>query len=198
MCGGDDSRGATSRTSPRRPARSEAVIGESGTVHRSLPENHVPKKEEHAPEVGELRQTLASKPMNSHELDTALAELADLNWPELRQRWTEVTGRPVPKVKHALLRMALGFELQASVYGGLSRRTAERLAQMGAATTSQPKTTKLVREWKGTLHTVTVMEDETVHWNGKQWRSLSEVAREITGTRWSGPAFFGLKKRKAA
>jgi hypothetical protein len=141
-----------------------------------------------------LRRTM----MGSHELDAALAELADLNWPELRQRWSEVTGRPSPRVKHALLRMALAFELQASVYGGLSRRTAERLAQMSAAVPARPAGTRLVREWKGTLHTVTVMEDETVHWNGKQWRSLSEVAREITGTRWSGPAFFGLKKRKAA
>ena len=149
-------------------------------------------------EAGELREAGGSKPMNSHELDAQLAELADLNWPELRQRWSEVTGRPVPKVKHALLRMALAFELQASVYGGLSRRTAERLAQMGAAAPRQPRTTKLVREWKGTLHTVSVMEDETVQWNGKQLRSLSEVARAITGTRWSGPAFFGLRKGKKA
>jgi len=94
--------------------------------------------------------------------------------------------------------MALAFEMQASVYGGLSRRTAERLSQMSAAVPARRAGTRLVREWKGTLHTVTVMEDETVHWGGKQWRSLSEVAREITGTRWSGPAFFGLKKRKAA
>lgn len=136
--------------------------------------------------------------MNSHNLDTELAAIADLNWPELRRRWTEVTGRPVPKVKHALLRMALAFELQASVYGGLSRRTAERLSQMSAAVPARATGTRLVREWKGTLHTVIIAEDETVHWNGRQWRSLSEVARAITGTRWSGPAFFGLKKRKAA
>jgi hypothetical protein len=136
--------------------------------------------------------------MVSHQLDAVLAFLSVLSWPELRQRWTQVTGRPAPKVKHALLRMALAWEIQATVYGGLSRRSAERLAQMTAALPAKPAGTRLVREWKGTLHTVHVAEDETVHWNGKQWNSLSEVARAITGTRWSGPAFFGLKKRNAA
>jgi hypothetical protein len=136
--------------------------------------------------------------MDSHQLDGELSLLPALSWPELRQRWDDVTGRPVPKVKHALLRMALAWELQASVYGGLSRRSAERLAQMSAAIPAKPAGTKLAREWKGKLHTVQVAEDETVHWNGKQWNSLSEVAREITGTRWSGPAFFGLKKKVRA
>jgi hypothetical protein len=133
--------------------------------------------------------------MGSHDLDAVLAELATLTWLELRQRWSELTGRPVPKVKHTLLRLAIAYELQASVYGGLSRRSAGCLAQMSAAAPAQSKGTKLAREWKGTLHTVTVAEDKTVHW---KWRSLSEVAREITGTRWSGPAFFGLKKGRAA
>jgi len=136
--------------------------------------------------------------MGSHEFDNDLVAIATLSWPELRKRWSEATGRPPPRVKHALLRMALAYELQASVYGGLSRRTSERLAQMSAILVPQPRTTRLVREWKGTLHTVTVMEDGTVAWNGRQWRSLSEVARAITGTRWSGPAFFGLRKAKKA
>ncbi len=137
--------------------------------------------------------------MDSHELDAELALLPQLTCPQLRQRWLEVTGRSVPRVKHALLRMALARELQASVYGGLSRRTAERLAQMSSAqAASRDRTTRLVREWKGTLHTVLVSEDGAIQWNGKTWGSLSEVAREITGTRWSGPAFFGLRKGKAA
>jgi hypothetical protein len=55
-----------------------------------------------------------------------------------------------------------------------------------------------VREWKGHLHTVTIDAEQQVHWNGRQWNSLSEVARAITGTRWSGPAFFGLKRRPAS
>jgi hypothetical protein len=57
---------------------------------------------------------------------------------------------------------------------------------------------RLVREWGGQAHIVIVGEDQVIRWNGRAWGSLSEVAREITGTRWSGPAFFGLKKRIAA
>jgi hypothetical protein len=110
-----------------------------------------------------------------------------------------VTGRPVPRVKQALLRMALAHELQACVYGGLSRRTQQRLAQMTSGMPPAAATgMKLVREWNGRLHTVMISEDETIHWNGRTWNSLSEVARAITGTRWSGPAFFGLKQKKAA
>jgi hypothetical protein len=136
--------------------------------------------------------------MDSHDLDAELAAIPTMAWQDLRRRWGEVTGHPVPRVKQALLRLALAFELQASVYGGLSRRTAQRLAQLSGSDAAPPSGTKLVREWKGTLHTVIIAGDETVHWNGKRWNSLSEVAREITGTRWSGPAFFGLKKGSKA
>ena len=58
--------------------------------------------------------------------------------------------------------------------------------------------TRLVREWNGVAHVVTIGEDRVIRWNERDWNSLSEVARAITGTRWSGPAFFGLKKRVAA
>jgi len=136
--------------------------------------------------------------MTALDLDAELAALAAMNLAQLRQRWNEVTGRPVPRVGQMLLRMALACELQASVYGGLSRRSTQRLTQMATANGMQPAAMKLTREWKGTLHTVTVAGDDTIHWNGKAWNSLSEVARAITGTRWSGPVFFGLRKGKAA
>ena len=69
-------------------------------------------------------------------------------------------------------------------------KTITRAAQPG---------TRLMREWNGKLHVVMIGEDDVIRWNEREWRSLSEVARAITGTRWSGPAFFGLKqKRKAA
>ncbi len=57
---------------------------------------------------------------------------------------------------------------------------------------------RLVREWQGRVHVVTVGEDQVIRWEERTYGSLSEVARAITGTRWSGPAFFGLKKRVAA
>jgi len=57
---------------------------------------------------------------------------------------------------------------------------------------------RLVRAWNGRTHVVTIGEDQVIRWNDREWRSLSEVARAITGTRWSGPAFFGLKQKAAA
>jgi hypothetical protein len=91
--------------------------------------------------------------------------------------------------------------LQAKAYGGLSRKTQQRLAQLAAAktqTTDVKPGMRLVREWNGGVHVVDEDESGAIHWNGRTWGSLSEVARAITGTRWSGPAFFGLKRKVAA
>jgi hypothetical protein len=57
---------------------------------------------------------------------------------------------------------------------------------------------RLVREFGGKVHMVTVGDEGQINWNDREWRSLSEVARAITGTRWSGPAFFGLKQKRKA
>jgi hypothetical protein len=135
------------------------------------------------------------------DLDAELAALAELPPAQLREKWAAVTGRPLPRISPRLLRLALGWELQAKVHGGMPRRTSQKLAQLAGAKSvtrdAQPGM-RLVREWNGKLHVVTVGEDNVVRWNDKEWKSLSEVARAITGTRWSGPAFFGLKTRKAA
>jgi hypothetical protein len=114
----------------------------------------------------------------------------------LREHWTRLTGKVVPKVSPAMLRLALGHELQVRAYGGLSRATQRTLAQLAAARTRTSPALpgmRLVREWNGVVHVVTVGDDGVIRWGDRDWRSLSEVAREITGTRWSGPAFFGLK-----
>jgi hypothetical protein len=100
-----------------------------------------------------------------------------------------------------MLRLALGYELQARAKGGLSRTARQQLDGSGdARPQAMPLTPglRLVREWQGKVHVVTVDDAGAIHWNGQRWKSLSEVARAITGTRWSGPAFFGLKQRKAA
>ncbi|WCT72159.1 DUF2924 domain-containing protein [Sphingomonas naphthae] len=107
----------------------------------------------------------------------------------------------MPRISPSLLRLALAWEIQARAQGGLARQTRQRLAQIGAAKTRTPPARagmRLVREWNGQAHVVTVGKDEVIRWDGREWRSLSEVARAITGTRWSGPAFFGLKKTIAA
>lgn len=137
--------------------------------------------------------------MGAHE--DQLAALEDMGRDALHVLWTRLTGTRPPMISNKLLRLALAWQIQASVHGGLPRPVQQKLAQMskGKTTTSvaQPGM-RLVREWNGKAHVVVVGEDGVIRWNGKDWRSLSEVARAITGTRWSGPAFFGLKKKLAA
>lgn len=135
-------------------------------------------------------------------LDDQLAELETMSKADLQDRWAKLTGRPAPKVSEAMLRLALAYKLQAKVLGGLSRKTKQRLDQVAAAKTQTSDVRpgmRLAREFAGKVHVVTIGQGGEVLWNEREWRSLSEVARAITGTRWSGPAFFGLKqKRKAA
>ncbi len=133
-------------------------------------------------------------------LEQQLDRLADLSSRELRREWQRVTATAVPRVSPALLRLALGYELQARALGGLPRSVRQTLAQLGQGRTRTAVAapgTRLVREWQGRVHVVTIGEDDVIRWDGREWRSLSEVARAITGTRWSGPAFFGLKQKRA-
>ena len=135
------------------------------------------------------------------DLEQEIAALDALSSADLRQRWGRLTSSPVPRISPALLRLALAWELQAERLGGLSRDVIRQLDQLarGKTKTSTPQPgMRLVREWQGRVHVVTIDEDQGIHWDDRSWRSLSEVAREITGTRWSGPAFFGLKKKTAA
>lgn len=135
------------------------------------------------------------------DLSVQLTALEHASLAELREGWAQVTDKPVPKVRRTLLRLALAWELQAALHGGLSRRTEQRLAYLAGKADPEQKALpgmRLVREWNGTLHTVSIDADGAIHWQDRTWRSLSEVARAITGTRWSGPAFFGLKQRNAA
>ncbi len=120
---------------------------------------------------------------------------------DLRVRWTQLVGTPAPKISTSMLRLALAWEIQARSHGGLSRGTSRALDQLARGRTRTDGVRpgmRLVREWQGRAHVVEVGEDEVIRWDGRKWRSLSEVARAITGTRWSGPAFFGLKKAVAA
>jgi hypothetical protein len=134
-------------------------------------------------------------------VDDQLAALTTMSSAQLHKEWRRLTGGPVPKVSPALLRLALAYEIQVKAFGGLSRKVQQELDQheRGKTRTSpaQPGM-RLVREWNGRTHIVIVGEDRVIRWNEREWRSLSEVARAITGTRWSGPAFFGLKRKAAA
>ena len=136
------------------------------------------------------------------KLDDQLAELETMSKAELKDRWAKLTGRPAPKLSEKMLRLALAYEQQAKALGGLSRKTRQRLDQVAAAKTTTSVIRpgmRLAREFGGTVHVVTIGDAGEIVWNDREWRSLSEVARAITGTRWSGPSFFGLmQKRKAA
>ncbi len=129
-------------------------------------------------------------------LENSLVELEALSYAELRIRYEDVLSRSPPRLSRDLLRRAIAYEIQADRFGGLPRRIEKLLRTDSAPSTRnshQPLLTgtQLVREWEDEMQVVDVLE------NGFQWQethfaSLSAVARAITGTRWSGPRFFGL------
>ena len=136
--------------------------------------------------------TLGGKTLHS---SSVISELEKMDLAKLRQAWTCLIGSPIPRVSAPILRLAIAFDLQAREADGLSPaaiRRLETLACEGRLSVPVQPGMRLVREWKGALHVVTVDEGGGLNWKDRKWRSLSEVAREITGTRWSGPAFFGL------
>ena len=139
-------------------------------------------------------------------LEPEIARLRDLDHEGLRSRWRALTGRKAPPrvPKHLLLRL-VAYRLQVEVLGDLHRATIRSLEQIASAgrNASAPVPapgarllkagTLLRREWNGVLHAVTVAPNGFA-WNGATYSSLSEVARAITGTRWNGPRFFGLRE----
>jgi hypothetical protein len=131
------------------------------------------------------------------DVEKQVMALAELDGAQLRQRWEEVTGSRAPVISPKLLRLALAYRIQADALGDLSPGARRRLAQIaGGRSTTRPLRagTRLLREWQGVTHIVTIDEAGIIRWNDREWRSLSAVARAITGGHWSGPAFFGLRK----
>jgi hypothetical protein len=82
--------------------------------------------------------------------------------------------------------------------GRATRRALRESVARGAPRPAAAPGSRLVRVWRGTTHVVSVGEDGVIRWNNREWRSLSEIARAITDTRWSGPAFFGLRSKREA
>ena len=143
--------------------------------------------------------------LGREELAAEVADLSQLNIDELRDRWKAMYGKaPSRKIGRSFLTRAISYRLQERAYGGLKPSTSRLLAKAveESATGSSNKPlnrmaqsgTILIREWQGTAHRVTMLDDG-VSFNGKRCRSLSVVAREITGSRWSGPRFFGLRSQ---
>lgn len=138
------------------------------------------------------------------QLEAELKALPDLPRAELQRRWVELFEIPCPtQISRQLLTRAIAYRMQEQLFGGIDRVTQRRLDRAAAdlaagrkfaAPGTKMKTgTRLLREWNGKVHEVIVLE-KGVQYRGKLWPSLSAVAREITGTRWSGPRFFGQIK----
>lgn len=130
-----------------------------------------------------------------------LEALATMSSGELRQAWLSLFDNVAPDAPASLLRLAVGHRLQAKQQGGLPQWAERMLAAIAEDPTSTPEPpiqikpgTRLLREWQGKLHSVTVT-DEGCLYDGRCFASLSQVAREITGAHWSGPRFFGIKRR---
>ena len=113
----------------------------------------------------------------------------------LLETWQNIFGRPAPKgLSQNMLQRFLAFEVQAKAQGGLSRSARASLASAKPKKAQRAKLKpggRLIREWNGVTHIVDVTEGG-FEWRGQTWRSLSAIAREITGAHWSGPRFFGL------
>lgn len=121
-----------------------------------------------------------------------LDQLLKASREELTELWQQEFGRPIPyKSRPELLRQILAWHLQVKAYGGLS--AAERRQLTGNAAPALAPGSRLVRVWQGETHQVAVL-DKGFMYAGKRYTSLSSIARAITGTAWSGPVFFGLKR----
>ena len=133
------------------------------------------------------------------EVAQAVRALAELNLEALRSAWRERLGSPPPPLRSPdHLRRLLAWRLQAEVLGGLEPQTRRHLALSGAAAVAPqlPVGARVSREWHGAAHEVEVTPEGLLY-RGKLHRSLSEVARAITGVRWNGPRFFGLRSEGA-
>jgi hypothetical protein len=131
-----------------------------------------------------------------------LAALPQTSTHDLRALWTELYDKPAPAFSRAYLVSRLAYRLQELHFGGVKPATRARLDAL--ADGLDPKQarkraparllagTRLCREWQGTEHTVTVLPDG-FDYQGRRYQSLSAIARTITGTRWNGPLFFGLR-----
>ncbi len=141
----------------------------------------------------------------SEALARQLVELESASTAELRVRWERSHKHSAPKrASRDLLLRALAYHIQERVEGGLSKAALKGLAHLADPKGNDGRPprlapprlrpgTRLIREWRGAVHQVTVGEDG-FDYRGMRYGSLLRIAREITGTRWSGPLFFGLRK----
>jgi hypothetical protein len=139
------------------------------------------------------------------QVEAEIAGLPALSLDELRERWRVLYGNPAPRsLRRDLLVRAVAYQIQVKAFGGLSAATKRKLREIAAAAREgrfdasivAPRVkpgTRLIRVWQGETHSVLVLEDG-FEWKGTRYRSLSLIAKTITGTNWNGWTFFGVKR----
>lgn len=137
--------------------------------------------------------------------DTVLKQLSALQTMDmeaLKAMWKDLYDIPPPKSNRTFLIRRISYRIQEIAYGGLTAETKTKIRKMkrdpGAGVTERsrelpPPGTMITREYQGVEHRVTVL-DSGFEYQGRRYSNLSVIARVITGTRWSGPVFFGLKR----
>jgi hypothetical protein len=141
--------------------------------------------------------------MPDSSITKRLASLSTLSLPALYDLWQQLFKKEPPEIRKDLMLRIVAHRLQEQAFGGLSDAGCRRLRQLAATFEADPNAvvsnrppikagTRLVRQWKEQVHVVEV-EPEGYEYRGARYENLSEIARLITGTRWSGPLFFGLK-----
>jgi Protein of unknown function (DUF2924) len=165
-----------------------------------------------APAQAEKGRIGAQEPHAADKSSTVLAQLAALKsapTPALKAKWRELFDTAPPPYNRRFLESRLAYRIQELTYGGLKPETINRLKALAedldggdpirrrqCANARPIAGTRLIREYQGVEHCVTV-RDEDFEYQGRPYKSLSAIARAITGTRWNGLLFFGLKNRRA-
>jgi hypothetical protein len=187
-----------------KPVKPSAAEAEKGPHQVIWPRSGMRKQSRGPPSVAQPSKRTTTRPRHDLKLD----ELARLSRANLRALWEQELGDKAPAtLGRDVLALAIAYGRQERLYGGLTKPIANELDRMldrvlrqagttGLAlpTTPFPRTgTVLVREWQGTTHHVTIV-NHGFFWNGETYRSLSSIACAITGTKWNGPRFFGMRE----
>jgi hypothetical protein len=155
---------------------------------------------------------MKSEPMDLQIIESEIGTLADLDLAALRKRWRDhYRCAPPVHMSRQVLIQAIAYGLQKKAFGGLSRSAAMKLnkAAKGPGKSNDPSSrradirhrikpgTRFMREWNGRSYEVIAIDNGKFLYQGEPYTSLSRIARQITGTQWSGPVFFGLSPKKA-
>ncbi len=187
----------------RRPNNCSAAEPDGPTAAGICRPDHNGSVSPNGPEIGARPAAKASD--SASQLSDHLAVLPTLSLGDLRLEWRRLFRAEPPRLSRDMMIRAVAYRLQEIAHGGRSKATQRRLMTLTAefetggrvAPPPGPKIkpgSRLVREWHGRTYTVSVIDDG-FEFQGKTYRSLTGIARDITGAQWSGPRFFGLTKR---